>query len=625
MLVERDWVSFPVGSGSEPWRRLAVAMPVDATDAYAQALRALWEAAGSPTGKAIERKARSRTPSVRVSDATWSDWKNGRTVPSNPAVARWLIEEYLRPLARTKTPDYVAPPARWWEQMRERSVAERPKGGRPPTSHRSAAPIEKPPLVQVGLVPPEADSFQSREVASWLEQATVEDGTVVLCQVLAGMGGVGKTQLAAAYARRARSRVELVVWAVAASASAVIDVYADAAVRLGLCDRDDPERAARAFLAWAAMSDRPWLVVLDDVQEQQALRGWWPPANEVGTTIVTTRLRGLAPPGLRPQNIEVDVYTTDEARSYLEDRTPNTDPDERDELIKDLGQLPLALTQATAYMTQQDMGCARYRELLRDRLLVQVVPEERDLTDEHQHIISATWDLSISQADQARPAGIARPLLNLISFLDPNGIPAVVLTSQPALNYLATHLADPGDEANSGIVDQALRVLHRYNLITHDRTSTHQEIRVHQLVQRAIREALPIRQHNGLAHAAADALDAVWPPVDRNPLGQALRANTVTLVNTTGSVLNPRNGIPHQIVRRSWLAQEAPEIFRRFSQYAGITIRRKGSFKEDRGGQGCGSVEVWNGMGYYNDLFTCGVTYPSGSTFYCSPDCYYSP
>jgi len=77
---------------------------------------------------------------------------------------------------------------------------------------------------------------------------------VVLTQVLAGIGGVGKTQLAAAYARRAWAEsVGVLVWVNAATRDGAVSAYADAALALGLplADRDDPEKSARAFLARA--------------------------------------------------------------------------------------------------------------------------------------------------------------------------------------------------------------------------------------------------------------------------------------------------------------------------------------------------------------------------------------
>ena len=56
---------------------------------------------------------------------------------------------------------------------------------------------------QVGVIPSRAQSFQHRAEAQRLRAAVEGGGTAVLGQVLTGMGGVGKTQLAADYARTA--------------------------------------------------------------------------------------------------------------------------------------------------------------------------------------------------------------------------------------------------------------------------------------------------------------------------------------------------------------------------------------------------------------------------------------
>ncbi len=53
-----------------------------------------------------------------------------------------------------------------------------------------------------------------------------------------------------------------------------------------------------------------------------------------------------------------------------------------------------------------------------------------------------------------------------------------------------------------------------------------------------------------------------------------------------------------------------------------VPVTRIGDFYKNRGEPGCGKRCAWNGGGYYGELFTCGETYPSGSTFYCSEDCY---
>ncbi|NAS20085.1 tetratricopeptide repeat protein [Herbidospora sp. NEAU-GS84] len=419
-------------------------------------------------------------------------------------------------------------------------------------------------------MPAAADCFQDREIAERLRRAAAAEGTVVLCQVLAGMGGVGKTQLAAAYARDARERgVRVLVWAGASSRAEIIAAYAEAAVKLGVGEREDPERAAREFLIWADTTTIPWLIVLDDLHDPADLRGLWPPASVSGTAVVTTRRRDAALAGPHRHLVHVGIYNLEEARAYLRaklgalagdqtgdqaDQPAAEEVRELDALAEELGRLPLALAQAAAFMIDQEIGCARYRHLLAGKLLAHTVPETGGLPDDHQRIIAATWDLSIEQADRARPAGLARPLLNLVSVLDPNGIPATVLTSPPARHYLAAYLSAPpldttetGPEADLDVeverVDQALRVLHRFSLIDHDRGALHREVRVHQLIQRATRENIATQPDLGpelfaeLAHTAADALLAAWPDAERDQIGTVLRANTTTLETSTGTAL----------------------------------------------------------------------------------------
>lgn len=131
---------------------------------------------------------------------------------------------------------------------------------------------------QVGVLPPRAQSFQPRDAAEQLREAVDATGTVVLSQVLSGMGGVGKTQLAAEYARGRlhRGDIDVLVWITASARTAIVQGYAQAAHELLAIDADPPQAAAQ-FLAWLEPKPgaRPcrWLVVLDDVADPADLRG----------------------------------------------------------------------------------------------------------------------------------------------------------------------------------------------------------------------------------------------------------------------------------------------------------------------------------------------------------------
>ncbi len=219
-----------------------------------------------------------------------------------------------------------------------------------------------------GCHPPRAQAFQERPEAALLRSAVEGGGTAVLHQseqsgdipgkVLAGMGGVGKTQLAADYARAAwdTGDLDVLVWITASTRLSVVSSYARAGRDLCRADRDDSEEAARAFVAWltpkAGGQACRWLVVLDDLVDPDDLQGLWPPASPHGQTLVTTRRRDAALLGGGRHLIKVGVYTDTEAAEYLRaslaDHNRSETTRELQALAHDLGHLPLALAQAAA-------------------------------------------------------------------------------------------------------------------------------------------------------------------------------------------------------------------------------------------------------------------------------------
>ncbi|MFF4693493.1 FxSxx-COOH system tetratricopeptide repeat protein [Streptomyces sp. NPDC001307] len=403
---------------------------------------------------------------------------------------------------------------------------------------------------QVGVLPSRALSFQHRAEVDQLRTAVDNGGTAVLTQVLTGTGGVGKTQLAADYARTAwdSGEVDVLVWINASSRSAITAGYAQAGVEVLAADPGDPEQAARAFLAWLEpkTGQKPcrWLVVLDDLADPAEMRGWWPPTSRHGRALVTTRRREAALTGAGRRLVTVGLFTPQEAAAYFtavlaaHDRHEPTD--QINGLAADLGYLPLALAQAAAYIIDADLACASYRELLAGRIrkLADLLPESGALPDDQSATVAATWSLSIERANQIRPSGLARPMLQLAAFLGPNGIPATVFTSQPALAHITERRTPsstggtPHEPTPVSAEDAvlALRALHRLSLIDHTPDTPHQAVRVHQLIQRATRDTLSSRQRDRVARTAADALVFAWPETEREAdLAQIFRSNAAAL------------------------------------------------------------------------------------------------
>lgn len=102
----------------------------------------------------------------------------------------------------------------------------------------------------------------------------------------------------------------------------------------------------------------------------------------------------------------------------------------------------------------------------------------------------------------------------------------------------------PGRAEHTRLV---LRVLHRLSLIDHLADSPLESVRIHRLVQHAVRDTLTAPEFTRTVQVAADALNAAWPDEDHTDrdLAAVLRANTTTLNGCAGDRFwDRRDGAP---------------------------------------------------------------------------------
>ncbi|SIO90186.1 FxSxx-COOH system tetratricopeptide repeat protein [Nocardiopsis sp. JB363] len=452
--------------------------------------------------------------------------------------------------------------------------------GKQVNHHYSSRKVDWP--VRVGAIPEQAGHYQHRAIADHLGTALSSFGTVVLRQVLSGTGGVGKTQLAARHARAlarvtdSESRVDVLVWANAASREQITFAYAQAAQQLFTAVPENPEDAAQLFLIWLQdpnkHQDRRWLIVWDDLADPTIVRDLWPPHDQPhGRVLVTTRRRDHSLNTQGRRLLDVDIYTLDEAHAFLthalnEASVPHN-TEELLDLAHTLGFLPLALGQAVTYMVELGMRCTDYLQLFRDRvrILDEVFPDWETRTP-----LAATWELSVQQADTFSPKGVARPMMGLIALMDGSGIPERILTAPAVLAYLDFYLTHnpaipaPTKPTTSPMTAHEARTvlasLHRLNLITRttppldpgETEPTDILVGAHQLVQRATREHAATQPTRKSVWALGDALLEVWPEIERNTtLVQLLRANTTALKS---------HGAPPTESTRGWLWETGGHI-----------------------------------------------------------------
>ncbi|MFE6130078.1 tetratricopeptide repeat protein [Streptomyces sp. NPDC056437] len=375
------------------------------------------------------------------------------------------------------------------------------------------------------------------------------------------MGGVGKTQIAADYAhdvwsrstpgsrtkRRGQTGVHLLLWVTASSREAITEAYARAA-RMVITSHDvdpDTEQAAEQFLAWLHASKRRWLIVLDDATTASDLTKLWPPQTQSGQTLITTRSREAAWSTDTREVLHVGVFTPDQSRHYLQralDRSERPHSDEEaqiDELASVLGHLPIALSQAASFLVDSALTVPAYQAALADRTrsLPDVLPPLDGLPDAQTRTIAALWETSVERASTQQPTGLARPMLALLSVLAPDGVPVQVVTSPRALTWLARRrttqrrwLSVRSSPVNAEQAGQILRVLDRLSLIDHDPSGAGM-IRIHQLVQRTLREDHGSIKHSTVVRVAAAALMSVWPEVECDQdFARRLRANAAVVI-----------------------------------------------------------------------------------------------
>ena len=407
--------------------------------------------------------------------------------------------------------------------------------GGPPGSWPAGGPTVS------GRIPPLADFASPRPETGCSLRSLAPGQVTVLAAVdggtagggLDGMAGTGKTHLAAALAREHvdERAADLVVWVSATGRDAVIGSYAQALRNTGVpAAGEGPEQAAAQFMDWLAKTDRPWLVVLDDLSDPAAIEGYWP-RGAAGRTLITTESRNVGQvPGARV--VPVGALSHREALWYISERL-GANHDQRmgaPDLVAELDLLPIALGHAAAVLAETGMDCHRYRALVAGRR-PQSGPGGRQAAT-----VAATWSLSTEFADSLPPTGLAGRALALISMLGPHGIPGVLLTSQAASAYITGSGAmAPADETQTRA---AVFNLARAGLVSIDAGDAARTVVAHSLIQAIARQHLPDAERDLAARAAADALLQVWSgPEVPEAVAQSLRDAAAQLRQTAGATL----------------------------------------------------------------------------------------
>ena len=177
-----------------------------------------------------------------------------------------------------------------------------------------------------------------------LHQKLQEKERVAICAI-AGMGGIGKTELALQYSLyHQQTYTGGICWLQAGGVDVGIEIVRFAKTQLGLQPPDDWELQDQVSYCWRRWREGEVLVVLDDVRDYQEVESYLPPAELRFKVLITTRRQWLDE-SLEQLNLE--VLSEDDSLellvSFVGDKRIQREFNQAQQLCRDLGYLPLGI------------------------------------------------------------------------------------------------------------------------------------------------------------------------------------------------------------------------------------------------------------------------------------------
>jgi tetratricopeptide (TPR) repeat protein len=250
-------------------------------------------------------------------------------------------------------------------------------------------------------------------------------------QVISGLGGIGKTEIATEFIHRNIDKYEIIWWIRAEHHDRVREALVRLGQRLELrqaSTNSGRDRTIAAVLETLESGARPsWLLVYDNAAQPLDLQRYLPRSRPGGHIIITSRIQNW-PGYIEADSIDVAPFTDEEAISFLRHRVPTLASHEtlrRDEdarrsaeagrLAAALGYLPIATEHAAAYLAETGHSVDDYLTRF-DEHAHRLLSEQ---PSDFPAPVSATWAMSAALLTPD-----AEHLFNLCTFFSPEPIAA---------------------------------------------------------------------------------------------------------------------------------------------------------------------------------------------------------
>ncbi|KAL8318786.1 hypothetical protein RB597_005851 [Gaeumannomyces tritici] len=337
---------------------------------------------------------------------------------------------------------------------------------------------------------------------------------------LVGLGGIGKSQLAIEFAHRAAEKTpnKWIFWIHAGTQARVEEGFQAIADVVKLPGRNQPKAdVLQLVYGWLSNEQNGrWTIILDsadnggvfyatnDGRKGKPLANYLPQSRN-GSIVVTTRNRDLAfrLTGDHKNIIDIKPMVLADALLLLKKKLgPLPDTDTAKALVQALDLVPLAISQAAAYIQARSplSSVGKYLaefqkgEYKRTRLLSHDAGDLRRDGGASNAILT-TWQISFEHIRSERPS--AADLLALMSFFDRQGIALSLLKPLNTENVQWDSGSESGsssDEADDGFEDD-VAILRGFCLVSASENASAasedaKALEMHGLVQLSMRQWL---------------------------------------------------------------------------------------------------------------------------------------
>jgi hypothetical protein len=358
-------------------------------------------------------------------------------------------------------------------------------------------------LPPIWNVPQRNSVFTGRELTLANLYETFKEGLEgqVLTHAINGLGGIGKTQVAIEYAYRYNHRYDAVFWIDVSDEQSFIDHLVILAQLLALQEQITARIATPYTITnlklvvkqWLqALSDaRRWLLILDNIEDFALINDFIPSGGN-GHVLMTVRAQAIGT--IAASRHRLSEMSPEEGALLLVRRTgkfgpqvllqdiSNADQTTAQELSRLMGNLPLALDQAGAYIERVDIDLSDYLEYYNDsRWRSKLLEKRGEPTMHHPASVATTWNHAFTIIRKVNPDAYA--LLLLCSFLHHEATPEEVITRGATMLPILHNLAH-----NPLLRDAAFAELRKHSLLVKEsRTRT---FSMHRLVQVVLRDSM---------------------------------------------------------------------------------------------------------------------------------------